>query len=278
MNILFLGDVVGEPGRKAVRDRLPKLRQKHAVDFCVVNGENAAGGAGITPRIAEYLFAGGVDVLTLGDHTWDNREVYGIIDREPRLIRPANYPEGAPGKGLVVCSTQGGVKVAVLNLLGRQFFKFQPDCPFRKVDAMLKEIGSQAKVILIDFHAEATAEKIAFGRFVDGRASAVFGTHTHVATADAQVFPKGTAYITDAGMCGPHESVIGRCIEPIIQRMLTQLPQRYTMAEHDVRLNGALVEVDESTGKARSIRRICEVLEETRSPKSPAPATPEPAN
>lgn len=264
MNILFLGDIVGEPGRKGVRQVLGKLREKNKIDFAIANGENSAGGAGITGRIAEYLFAGGVDVITLGDHTWDNREVLGIIDREPRLIRPANYPEGAPGKGLVVVANKAGKKIAVMNLLGRQFLKFQPDCPFRKVDLLLKEIGDQTKAIFIDFHAEATAEKIAFGRYVDGRASAVFGTHTHVPTADAQVFPGGTAYITDAGMCGAHDSVIGTAIEPVIKRMLTQLPQRFILAEGDVRINGAVVEVDEITGKAIAIRRVCEAISEMK--------------
>ncbi len=264
MNILFLGDIVGEPGRKGVREKLGKLRERNKIDFTIANGENSAGGAGITPRIAEYLFAGGVDVITLGDHTWDNREVLGIIDREPRLIRPANYPEGAPGKGMVVVSNKAGQRIAVLNLLGRQFLKFQPDCPFRKVDVLLAEVAGQTKTIIIDFHAEATAEKIAFGRYVDGRVSAVLGTHTHVPTADAQVFPNGTAYITDAGMCGAHESVIGTAIEPIIKRMLSQLPQRFILAEKDVRINGVVVEVDENTGKAVAIRRVCEVVEETK--------------
>ena len=264
MNILFLGDVVGEPGRKGVREKLGKLRERNKIDFAIVNGENSAGGAGITPRIAEYLFAGGADVITLGDHAWDNREVLGIIDREPRLIRPANYPEGAPGNGMVIVSNKAGQKIAVINLLGRQFLKFQPDCPFRKIDVLLEKIGGQTRTILIDFHAEATAEKIAFGRYVDGRVSAVFGTHTHVPTADAQVFPKGTAYITDVGMCGPHESIIGTAIEPIIKRMLSQLPQKFIMAEKDVRINGVVVEVDEATGKASSIRRVCEVVEETK--------------
>lgn len=262
MNLLFLGDIVGEPGRKGVREKLSKLREKHQVDFCVANGENAAGGAGITPRIAEYLFAAGVDVITMGDHTWDNREIYGIIDKEPRLIRPANYPEGAPGRGWVAAANRAGRKVGVLNLLGRQFFKFTPDCPFRKVESILEEVSRQTKIIVVDFHAEATAEKIAFARYLDGRVSAVFGTHTHVPTADAQVFPGGTAYITDAGMCGAHDSVIGRDVEPIIRRMVTQLPQKYTMAERDVRINGALVEIDEETGRARSIRRVCECVED----------------
>lgn len=264
MNILFLGDIVGEPGRKGVREKLAKMRERNQIDFAIVNGENSAGGAGITPRIAEYLFAGGVDVITLGDHTWDNREVLGIIDREPRMIRPANYPEGAPGNGMVVVSNKAGKKIAVLNLLGRQFLKFHPDCPFRKVDALLETIREETRTIIVDFHAEATAEKIAFGRYVDGRVSAVLGTHTHVPTADAQIFPNGTAYITDVGMCGAHESIIGTSIEPIIKRMLTQLPQRFVMAERDVRINGVVVEVDEITGRANAIRRVCEVVEETR--------------
>jgi len=264
MNILFLGDIVGEPGRKGVREKLGKMRERNKADFVIANGENSAGGAGITPRIAEYLFAGGVDVITLGDHAWDNREVLGIIDREPRLIRPANYPEGAPGRGVVVVSNKAGQKIAVMNLLGRQFLKFQPDCPFRKVDALLEGIAGQTKAILVDFHAEATAEKIAFGRYVDGRVSAVFGTHTHVPTADAQIFPGGTGYITDAGMCGAHESVIGTAIEPIIKRMLSQMPQKFMLAEKDVRINGALVEIDESTGKAVAMRRVCEVVEESK--------------
>jgi 2',3'-cyclic-nucleotide 2'-phosphodiesterase len=260
MKILFLGDIVGEPGRKGVREKLGGMREKHGADFCIANGENSAGGAGITPRIAEYLFAGGVDVITLGDHTWDNREVLGIIDREPRVIRPANYPEGAPGKGFVVVSNKAGKKIGVINLLGRQFLKFHPDCPFRKIDELLASLEKETKILVIDFHAEATAEKIAFGRYVDGRVSAVFGTHTHVPTADSQVFPKGTGYITDVGMCGPHDSVIGTQVDPVIKRMLSQLPQKFSMADRDVRINGALVEIDEVTGKALSMKRVCEVV------------------
>lgn len=261
MRILFIGDIFGRPGRTIVRENLAALVKEHAVDLCIANGENAAGGFGLTPQIAEEFFDLGIDVITTGNHVWDKRELVEYFNAavdEPysparRVLRPANYPAGTPGVGVYEGSTRAGVDYAVMNLQGRVFMA-NIDDPFRVADRLLETIA--AKVIFVDMHAEATSEKIALGWYLDGRVTAVVGTHTHVPTADARVLPQGTAYQTDVGMTGPYDSVIGVQKEQILQRFLTSLPARFEAATNDVRFCAALVECDEQTGRARSIQRI----------------------
>jgi len=255
MTILFAGDVVGEPGRRAIAQLIPLERERHHADFCVVNGENAAGGAGITPKIFADLRAAGVDVVTSGDHVWDNKEILPLIGVETRLLRPANFPARAAGVGSVVIESKNGHKLAVLNLMGRAFMK-DLDCPFQTAEREVEKLRRETPIILVDMHAETTSEKIALGRFLDGQVSAVIGTHTHVQTADEQIFPKGTAFLCDAGMTGPHESILGREIEPIVRRFLTQMPQKFDVAKGGIRLNGAVIQVDAISGKALSIQRL----------------------
>ncbi|MFH1847765.1 MAG: TIGR00282 family metallophosphoesterase [Candidatus Omnitrophota bacterium] len=258
MRVLMLGDIVGSPGRKAVETLVPKLRKSEKIGFVIANGENAAGGSGITPRIADELFASGVDVITSGDHIWNRREVAGYLDANDKLLRPANYPKGAYGFGHCVVEASG-CKIGVINLSGRVFMD-PIESPFRVAQEIISEIKPRTNNIFLDFHAEATSEKIAMGWFLDGEISCMAGTHTHVQTADEKVLPKGTAYITDLGMTGPHDGVIGRKKEQILSRFLTQLPTRFEMAEDDIQLQGALVDIDEKTGKARSITRIQKAL------------------
>lgn len=255
MRVLFIGDVVGKPGRRAVATLVPKLREQRGIDFVVANGENSAHGAGLTASTVDALLASGVEVITSGDHVWDQKEICGIIDREPRLLRPLNFPASAPGRGSTVVQLDGLPSVGVLNLIGRVFMP-NTDCPFRAAEAEVARLRQQTNIIVVDFHAEATSEKIAMGRFLDGKVSAVIGTHTHVATADEQILPKGTAYISDAGMCGPHDSVLGRDVAAVLQRFLTQMPQKMEVAEGGVALCGVIVDVDENSGRARSIERI----------------------
>lgn len=259
MKILFVGDIVGQPGRRAVRTLVPKLRLRHGVDFVIANGENAAGGNGITPAVAEEIFESGVDVITSGDHVWDQKEVLTLLDKEPRFLRPANYPADVPGKGWGVFEKEGLPPVAVLNLQGRTFLPAHEN-PFRLAQQEVLSLRSRARVVVVDFHAEATSEKIAMGRMLDGLVSAVLGTHTHVPTADEQIFPGGTAFISDAGFTGPQDSVLGREIEPVIRRFLTGMPQRFEVAKGRTALHGVLLEVDEATGKALSIVRVMEPL------------------
>ena len=264
MKLLFIGDIVGQPGRRAVQELVPKLRARHALDFIIANGENSAGGSGITPRIAEELFAAGVDVITTGDHLWDQKEVMELLEREERFLRPLNYPVGTPGRGSRVFAASNaqsaGLKVGVLNLQGRTFMAALEN-PFVTGMEAVRRLREQTKVIFVDFHAEATSEKIAFARMVDGLVSAVVGTHTHVQTADEQIFRGGTAYLSDAGFTGPHESVLGREIAPVIQRFLTNMPQRFEVAKERIILHGAVVEIDEATGKAVAIERVAERLD-----------------
>jgi hypothetical protein len=255
VRILFLGDIVGEPGRRAIRQLVPRLRAELPADFVIANGENMAGGSGLTPRTADEVFSAGVDVLTSGDHVWDIKELLGHLPMEPRILRPLNYPPGAPGQGSRVFERPGQPAVAVVNAQGRTFMG-DLDNPFLSVPAEVARLRQSTPIIFVDFHAEATSEKIALGRLLDGQVSAVVGTHTHVQTADEQIFPGGTAYLTDAGFTGAHESVLGRDIEPVIKRFLTNLPQKFTVAEHAVRLQGVLVEVDDSSGRARDVRRL----------------------
>ncbi len=259
MKILFIGDIVGEPGRRAVKTLVPVLRLQSAIDVVVANGENSAGGSGITPRIAEELFESGVDVITTGDHLWDQRDVTELLLGEERFLRPANYPPGVAGHGARVYRLKNLPPFAVMNLQGRVFMAALEN-PFSVAQSLVPTLRADTKVILLDIHAEATSEKIALGRMLDGQVSAVIGTHTHVQTADDQIFPGGTAYLSDAGFTGPHESVLGRQIEPVIKRFLTQTPQRFDVARDRILLQGALIDVDEATGRARSIRRVSETL------------------
>jgi metallophosphoesterase (TIGR00282 family) len=261
VKILFIGDIFGRPGRTIVRERLKDLTTEHQIDLIIANGENAAAGFGITPALVEELFDMGIEVITTGNHVWDKREIieyFESADGNPysparRVLRPANYPVGMPGAGLYEGRTKGDVPYAVMNLQGRVFMTSNDD-PFRKADELLKTV--QAKVILVDIHAEATSEKVSMGWYLDGRVTAVLGTHTHVPTADERILPGGTAYQTDVGMTGPYDSVIGVKKELIIQRFLTNMPARFEAATGDVRLCGVVIDCDESTGKARSIQRI----------------------
>ena len=253
MKILFIGDIFGAPGRRIVADHVEDIVKSNQIDLAIANAENAAGGFGITPAIAEDLFALGLDVLTSGNHVWDKRELYDYLNRQPRLLRPANYPEG-PGHGLVTVRARNGVECAVINLQGRTYMP-STDCPFRKADLLLSQIDPAVKVKFVDFHAEVTSEKMAMGWYLDGRVSAVVGTHTHVPTADTRILPGGTAYQTDCGMTGPYRSVIGVDTETILQRFLSGLPVRMEAAKHGVELHSVIVDVDEETGKARAVRR-----------------------
>jgi metallophosphoesterase (TIGR00282 family) len=257
VNVLFIGDIVGEPGRKAVKGLLPQLRARFALDAVVANGENSAGGAGITPRTAEEIFAAGVDVMTSGDHLWDQKEVVELLEREPRFLRPLNYPRGTPGRGAGVFQIPGRGTIAIANVQGRVFMP-DLDNPFSVTQAEVQRLRDEASVIVLDVHAEATSEKIALARFLDGQVSAVIGTHTHVQTADEQIFPGGTAFLCDAGFTGAHESVLGREIEPVIKRFVTHMPQRFAVARDRVYLQGAVIDIDETTGRARGIQRISE--------------------
>jgi metallophosphoesterase (TIGR00282 family) len=262
VKILFIGDIVGQPGRQAVKALLPRLREQHGLDVVIANGENSAGGNGITLRTAQEIFAAGVDVITSGDHLWDQKEVLELMASEKRFVRPINYPPGTPGQGSTVVevrSPQGAIRIAVVNAQGRTFMPALEN-PFLVVPPEVDRLRQQTSIIFVDFHAEATSEKIAFARMLDGRVSAVVGTHTHVQTADEQIFPGGTAYLSDAGFTGPHESVLGREIEPVIKRFVTNMPQRFEVASARVLLHGAVVEIDESTGKALGIWRVSEKL------------------
>jgi len=254
MRILFIGDIVGRPGRNIIRAKLNLFRENEKIDVVIANGENSAGGSGLTPRISEELFEGGVDILTSGDHIWKKREIYDFLDENDTIVRPLNYPEGAPGKGVTVVNV-AGKEIAVINLLGRVFMD-AVDCPFRSVQKEIEELKKRTPVIIVDMHAEATSEKVAMGWFLDGKVSAVIGTHTHIQTADEKILPNGTAYITDCGMTGPYDSVIGRKKEYILERFLTQLPTRFEMAESGIEMHGVIMDIDEATGKALSIERV----------------------
>jgi metallophosphoesterase (TIGR00282 family) len=255
VRILFIGDIVGSPGRRIVHDRLADILAQNRVDLAIANGENAASGFGITPKITEDLLATGIAVLTGGNHIWDRKEILEYFPHQSRLLRPANFPNGSPGSGLFVGTAPNGAGYAVLNLQGRTFMT-PIDDPFRTAEQELARIPAGVRVIVVDIHAEATSEKQAMGWFLDGKVSAVIGTHTHVATADARVLPNGTAYITDVGMTGPHDSVIGMEKEGIIRRFLDALPAHFSVAESDIRMNAVLLEVDPATGRAQSIERL----------------------
>lgn len=255
MRILFVGDIVGSAGRKVLRKYLPELQQEHEIDFTVANVENAAGGFGITADIARDILGYGVDVMTSGNHIWDKKEVMQYFDKEPRLLRPGNYPPGLPGSDNFVTSTPIGAMVAVLNLQGRVFMPII-DCPFRRAETQIERLSRQAQVIIVDFHAEATSEKMAFSWFLDGKVSAVIGTHTHIPTADERILPKGTAYISDVGMTGSYNSVIGMKVEGSLSRFLTGISSRFESAKESPVLSSVVLDIDEESGKARSIQRV----------------------
>lgn len=256
MKILVIGDVMGDPGRRVLRATLPALRERHAPDLVIANAENIAGGAGITPATAQELLDAGVDVLTNGNHAWDKPEVIDYIAREPRLLRPHNYPDGTPGSGWFITTTARGQRVGVLNLLGTVFMHPHLACPFRAADRVLAGKPDDVKTVIVDFHAEVTSEKTALGFYLDGRVSAVVGTHTHVATADERILPKGTAYQTDIGMTGCCGSVIGLDVDKAIARFVKKLPAPYDLAEGPASLCGTLIDVDDQSGLARSIERV----------------------
>jgi len=265
VKLLFIGDIVGQPGRNAVKTLLPKLRERHALDFVIANGENSAGGSGITPKTAGEIFDAGVDVITSGDHLWDQKEVMELLANEKRFLRPLNYPAGTPGQGSGIFDVRSSAfnvrcLIGVLNVQGRTFMQPPLDNPFLLAADEVKRLRERTKIIFVDFHAEATSEKIAFGRHLDGQVSAVVGTHTHVQTADEQMLPHGTAYLTDAGFTGPHDGCLGREVEPVIKKFLTGMPQRFEVAKNRVLLHGAVIEIDDATGKALKIQRVAEAI------------------
>jgi hypothetical protein len=255
MNLIFLGDVFGAPGRAFLSAHLPSLIERYEADLVIANGENAAGGAGLTPDVAQELFSSGVDVLTSGNHIWNKKDIFPILDSERRILRPINYPPGVPGKGSGLFQARDGKTLGVLNVCGRVFSAQDLDCPFRAMDVEIMRLRQSTPIIVVDFHAEATSEKVAAGYYVDGKVSALFGTHTHVQTADEMILPKGTAYITDAGMIGSYEGVIGVSRDIILKRFLTQLPARHEPAKGRRQLCGVFCQIS-GTGTARSIQRI----------------------
>lgn len=269
MNLLFIGDIVGRPGRDLVRVGLAALVAKHHIDLVIANGENSAGGSGITREIGDALFGMGVDVITSGNHIWDKREVLDYIAVEPRLLRPANYPE-APGRGSYLARTPDGRAVGVINVMGRVHMA-SLDNPFRVVERELAALAERTRVIVVDFHAEATSEKIAMGWFLDGRVTAVIGTHTHVQTADERILPGGTAYLTDVGMSGPHDGVIGVEKDLVLQRFLTGMPTRFETASGDPRLNAAVIAADPATGRATAIQRLSVTMADLQALAAEAP-------
>ena len=256
MNILAIGDVIGKPGRQVINKHLRGIRKQYKIDFVIANAENTAGGFGLTSSTARELLDDGVNMLTSGNHIFAQKEIIPFLDTDMPIIRPLNYPPGVPGKGYRIAG-----KVLVVNLIGRTFMN-DNDCPFRTMDKLLQELADKPKIIIVDFHAEATSEKVAMGRYLDGRVSAVLGTHTHVGTIDTQILPGGTAYVTDIGMTGPTDSIIGDEVESVIQRFLTQMPHHLTVGKGKPVLNAVLVEVDENSGKATDIKRIQREMEE----------------
>ena len=260
MKILVVGDIVGRPGRVIAERLVVPLREELKLDAVIINCENAAGGAGITPSTADELFRAGADVLTSGNHVWRKKEALELLRMDPRVLRPANYPEGTPGSGSTVVETLSGEKIGVLNVMGRVFME-PLDCPFRTADRELQRLKMVTPIVVVDMHAEATSEKVAMGWHLDGKASLVFGTHSHVPTADERILPKGTAFVTDVGMTGPYDSVIGRRVDQILQRFLSNMPVKADVAEGNIQLRGLVVDVDSKTGKARSVERIMRTID-----------------
>ncbi|MGV3488320.1 MAG: TIGR00282 family metallophosphoesterase [Tuberibacillus sp.] len=253
MRLLFVGDVYGKIGRKMVESYLQKLKNHYKPTVTIINGENSAAGRGITEKIYRMLMESGADAITMGNHTWDNKEIFEFIDDAPKLVRPANFPEGTPGTGMIFLN-RNGVEIAVINLQGRTFLPAIDD-PFRKADELIEKARSRTPIIFVDFHAETTSEKVAMGWYLDGRVSAVVGTHTHVPTADERILPQGTAYLTDVGMTGPYDGVIGVEREAVIRKFMTALPVRFESAEGRGQLSAIIIDIDDATGKARSISR-----------------------
>lgn len=254
LKILFIGDIVGKPGRKILKSCLNGIISREEVDLVIANGENAAGGFGLTYDVSQEILASGVDVITLGNHTWDNREINRVLEEEPKVVRPANYPEGTPGQGYYITETAKGVLVGVVNLLGQVFLE-PLRCPFRVADECLNKLKQKTNLVIVDFHAEATSEKAALGWYLDGRATAVLGTHTHIPTADERILPKGTGYVTDAGMTGPIDSILGIDPEIVITKFLTKRPNRFEVASGPIKLDAVILEVDEY-GLTVNIKRI----------------------
>jgi metallophosphoesterase (TIGR00282 family) len=255
LRVLFIGDIVGRPGRRAIKEMLSSLKVEYKPNIIIANGENAAGGKGITRKTADELFCSGIDILTMGNHVWDQKEVYNFIDGEERMVRPANYPPDTPGRGYVIAKADDNTKIAVINLSGRVFM--QPlDCPFRLLDHILPLIKKVTNIIIVDFHAEATSEKMALAWYIDGRASAVVGTHTHIQTSDERILPCGTGYITDVGMTGPRDSVLGVNVESVVSKFLSLRPVRFQVAEGPIQLNAVLLEIDRHKGTTEEIERI----------------------
>jgi metallophosphoesterase (TIGR00282 family) len=259
LKILFIGDIVGRPGRRIVKTYLPELIRSENIDLTIANGENSAGGFGINREVCQELLTAGVDVITMGNHTWDNKEIYQVLERERRLIRPANYPGGTPGEGYYIAETQKGVRIGVVNILG-QVFLDSLACPFQTASECIADIKKKTNIIIIDFHAEATSEKVALGWYTDGAVTAVLGTHTHITTADERILPKGTGYITDVGMTGPLNSVLGIDPEIVIRKFVTHLPARFEVAGGPIEFNGVILDVDEA-GATNSIRRIRKIMD-----------------
>ncbi|MBI4398718.1 MAG: TIGR00282 family metallophosphoesterase [Candidatus Omnitrophica bacterium] len=257
LRVLIIGDIVGRPGRDACLQLIPYLKRERDIQFVIANGENIAGGSSITPDTVKDIFRAGADIMTLGDHTFRKKEALELVEKDARIVRPANYPPGAPGRGYTVAKWGSGIPIAIINLMGRVFMD-PLDCPFQKVSQILEDLREKVKIIFVDIHAEATSEKVAMGWYLDGKISCLYGTHTHIQTADERVLPKGMAYITDLGMTGPYESVIGREIEPVLYKFRTGLPAKYDVAARDMRLSGAIVEVDTETGRALHIERVHE--------------------
>ena len=255
INCLLIADIIGRPGRRVVSEMLPKIRHKYTIDICVANCENASAGKGITIKGAEALFSSGIDVLTSGNHVWDRKEILPYLGSNPNILRPANYPPGNIGSGSLVFRLNNGCSVGILNLQGRVFMK-ELDCPFRVASQHIEELNRETRIVLVDFHAEATSEKMALGWYLDGKVSAVVGTHTHVQTADERILPKGTAYITDIGMTGPHDSIIGIETDAVVYRFLTQMPVRFSPAAENLKLCGVVVTVEPETGRATRIQRL----------------------
>jgi len=274
INLLCIGDVVGRPGRFVVSQALPRLVQEHDLHCVICNAENVAGGSGLTPQLYDKLLRYGVHVITMGDHVYRRGEIIPILETSNHIVRPANLPSAAAGKTVTVYETALGPKVAVISLLGRLFMKTHADCPFSTVSRLLRQLDSDVRIVVVDMHAEATSEKIAMGWFLDGRVSALVGTHTHVPTADERVLPNGTAYITDLGMTGPYDGVLGRRKERVLHSLTTGMPTPFDVAVNDVRLSGALIQVESDTGRATHIERIC--LDETSGLFSTADSGAEP--
>lgn len=259
MKVLFIGDIYGNPGRKAAREMIGKIRKQESIDFCVANCENAAGGSGITYVVAKELYESGVDAITMGNHTWSKSEILNFIESDTKIVRPANYPADLPGKGSAVITTKSG-KIGVVNLLGRVYMD-NIDCPFKAAEREIEYLKSFVKVIVVDMHAEATSEKCALAWYLDGRVSCVLGTHTHVQTSDERILPFGTAYITDVGMTGPHEGIIGVNRDIVIKKFITHMPVRFEVAKGKVQFNAVVMEIDEKNGKTIKIDRISRLLD-----------------